>query len=79
MPNILILHLLSYGITSSIDGNMNAQKLSNRSRLVSYFDYVCAKEQTSSLNNHLNLKDSKQKCLQTRLPHKFYLSKISFI
>lgn len=59
MPNILILHLLSYGITSSIDGNMNAQKLSNRSRLVSYFDYVCAKEQTSSLNNHLNLSNCK--------------------
>jgi ubiquitin carboxyl-terminal hydrolase 1 len=40
MPNILILHLLSYGITSSVDGNLNAQKLSNRSRLVNYFDYT---------------------------------------
>ena len=44
MPNILILHLLSYGITSSVDGNLNAQKLSNRSRLVNYFDYCCTKE-----------------------------------
>lgn len=52
MPNILILHLLSYGITSSIDGNMNAQKLSNRSRLVNYFDYISAKEQTTSLVNY---------------------------
>lgn len=44
MPNILILHLLSYGITSSVDGNLNAQKLSNRSRLVNYFDYTSIKE-----------------------------------
>lgn len=44
MPNILILHLLSYGITSSIDGNLNAQKLSNRSRLVNYFNYTSTRE-----------------------------------
>jgi uncharacterized UBP type Zn finger protein len=44
MPNILILHLLSYGITSSNDGNLNAQKLSNRSRLVNYFDFVCSRD-----------------------------------
>jgi uncharacterized UBP type Zn finger protein len=44
MPNILILHLLSYGITSSIDGNLNAQKLSNRSRLVNYFNYTSTRD-----------------------------------
>lgn len=45
MPNILILHLLSYGITSSDDGNLNTRKLSNRLRLVNYFDFVCKKDE----------------------------------
>lgn len=44
MPSILVLHLLSYGITSSDDGNLNTRKLSNRLRLVNYFDFVCNKD-----------------------------------
>lgn len=44
MPSILVLHLLSYGITSSDDGNLNTRKLSNRLRLVNYFDFVCKKD-----------------------------------
>jgi len=57
MPNILILHLLSYGITSSIDGNLNAQKLNNRSRLVNYFDYLSTAS-SSSLSNYSKLLSS---------------------
>lgn len=41
MPPVLILHLLSYGYTSSHDGELNAQKLSNRSRLIDSFDFKC--------------------------------------
>lgn len=41
MPPVLILHLLSYGYTSSHDGELNAQKLSNRSRLIDSFGFKC--------------------------------------
>lgn len=54
MPSILILHLLSYGITSSIDGNLNAQKLSNRSRLVNYFNYTSTREAIHSKTRMTN-------------------------
>jgi uncharacterized UBP type Zn finger protein len=40
MPPVLIFHLLSYGYTSSHDGALNAQKLSNRSRLIDSFEFA---------------------------------------
>ena len=33
---------------SSVDGNLNAQKLSNRARLVNSFDFVCTRDQYHS-------------------------------
>jgi ubiquitin C-terminal hydrolase len=54
MPKILVLHLLSYGITSNVNGNLNAQKINNRSRLVSYFDFVCTKPKSLRSTQLLN-------------------------
>lgn len=56
MPSILVLHLLSYGITSSDDGNLNTRKLSNRLRLVNYFDFVCKKDGFCSQKSNQQLK-----------------------
>ncbi|CAF0828134.1 unnamed protein product [Brachionus calyciflorus] len=61
MPSILILHLLSYGITSSDDGNLNTRKLSNRLRLVNYFDFMCKKEnEYESTKSPVSIKGPKQ-------------------
>lgn len=53
MPNILILHLLSYGLTSTNDGNLNAQKLSNRSKLASYFNCICEQCNLNEFKKHI--------------------------
>jgi hypothetical protein len=49
MPNVLILHLLSYGVvtSSSLSGHLSAtQKLSNRSSLVNCFNFTsCVNDQ----------------------------------
>lgn len=57
VPNILILHLMSYGITSSVDGNLNTQKLNTRFRLVKEFDVVCttgSNRENSNCNSQLS-------------------------
>jgi ubiquitin C-terminal hydrolase len=55
MPNILILHLLSYGLTSTNDGNLNAQKLNNRSKLASHFNCICEKCKSNELKHIFKL------------------------
>ena len=67
MPNILILHLLSYGITSSVDGNLNAQKLSNRSRLLNYFDYICCSNAPNKSRTNSNSTSSSPLTTRTSL------------
>ena len=63
---------------------MNAQKLSNRSRLVNYFDFVCTKESTSSnnsklLNNNPTTNDIQFKSpITTRRQHQLLNSQKSF-
>ncbi len=72
MPNILILHLLSYGITSSIDGNLNAQKLSNRSRLVNYFNYTSTRD--SQLLSNRNMAHAKHDWMKSPIASKIKMN-----